>query len=396
MKSCTLTTPTTVNPTIKRIMERIGIIMNGVTGRMGTNQHLVRSILAIREQGGVRLNDGTCLMPDPILTGRNEEKLKALAEKSGVEKYSTDLDAVLADDSYAVFFDASGTPYRVGFLERAIAAGKHIYCEKPTAVDPAEAYRIAEVAEEAGVKNGTVQDKLWLPGIQAFLKLKKEGFFGEILSVRGEFGYWVFSGHDEKQAAQRPSWNYREEDGGGIIIDMHCHWRYVIDNLFGRITGVFTHAATHLRERIDEEGKPYRCTADDSAYALFKTETGVVCQFNSSWDVRVRRDDLLTMQVDGTKGSAIVGLRKCWAQSLAKTPRPVWNPDVDSPIDYYADWEVADPGPCENAFKVQWELFLKHVACDEPFPWTLREGAKGVELAAKSWESHRQGCWVEV
>ncbi len=396
MKSCTLTTPTTVNPTIKRIMERIGIIMNGVTGRMGTNQHLVRSILAIREQGGVRLNDGTCLMPDPILTGRNEEKLKALAENYGVEKYSTDLDAVLADDSYAVFFDASGTPYRVGFLERAIAAGKHIYCEKPTAVDPAEAYRIAEVAEEAGVKNGTVQDKLWLPGIQAFLKLKKEGFFGEILSVRGEFGYWVFSGHDEKQAAQRPSWNYREEDGGGIIIDMHCHWRYVIDNLFGRITGVFTHAATHLRERIDEEGKPYRCTADDSAYALFKTETGVVCQFNSSWDVRVRRDDLLTMQVDGTKGSAIVGLRKCWAQSLAKTPRPVWNPDVDSPIDYYADWEVVDPGSCENAFKVQWELFLKHVACDEPFPWTLREGAKGVELAAKSWESHRQGCWVEV
>lgn len=396
MKFCRLTTATTDNPTSKDNMERIGIIMNGVTGRMGTNQHLVRSILAIREQGGVRLKDGTCLMPDPILTGRNEEKLKALAEKYAVEKYSTDLDAVLADESYPVFFDASGTPYRVGFLERAIAAGKHIYCEKPTAVDPAEAYRIAEVAEEAGVKNGTVQDKLWLPGIQAFLQLKKDGFFGEILSVRGEFGYWVFSGHDENQAAQRPSWNYREEDGGGIIIDMHCHWRYVIDNLFGRITGVFTHAATHLQERIDEEGKPYRCTADDSAYALFKTETGVVCQFNSSWDVRVRRDDLLTMQVDGTKGSAIVGLRKCWAQSLAKTPRPVWNPDVDSPIDYYTNWEVIDPGPCDNAFKVQWELFLKHVACDEPFPWTLREGAKGVELAAKSWESHRRGCWVEV
>ena len=377
-------------------MERLGIIMNGVTGRMGTNQHLVRSVLAIREQGGVILEDGRTLMPDPVLTGRNEEKLKALAEKYGVEKYSTDLDAVLADDSYSIFFDASGTPYRVGFLERAIAAGKHLYCEKPTAVDPAEAYRIAEVAEAAGVKNGTVQDKLWLPGIQAFLKLKEEGFFGDLLSVRGEFGYWVFSGHDEDQPAQRPSWNYREEDGGGIIIDMHCHWRYVIDNLFGKITGVFTHAATHLPERIDEEGKPYRCTADDAAYALFKTETGVVCQFNSSWDVRVRRDDLLTMQVDGTKGSAIVGLRKCWAQSLAKTPRPVWNPDVDSPIDYYADWEVVDPGACDNAFKVQWELFLKHVARDEPFPWTLREGAKGVDLAAKSWESHRKGCWVEV
>jgi len=377
-------------------IKTIGIIMNGVTGRMGTNQHLVRSILAIREQGGVQLESGETLMPDPILCGRNEDKLRSLAEQYGVEKFTTDLEAVLADDYYQVFFDASGTPYRVAFLERAIAAGKHVYCEKPTAVDPAEAFRIAEVAEAAGVKNGTVQDKLWLPGIRAFLKLRDEGFFGRILSVRGEFGYWVFSGHNEDQPAQRPSWNYRQEDGGGIIIDMHCHWRYVIDNLFGEVTEVFTHAQTHLPERIGEDGEPYRCTADDSAYALFKTKEGVICQFNSSWDVRVRRDDLLTMQVDGTKGSAIVGLRKCWAQSLVETPRPVWNPDVDSPIDFYDGWEVVDPGPCDNAFKIQWELFLKHVACDGAFPWTLREGAKGVELAAKSWESHHAGSWVKV
>ncbi|MDB4142496.1 Gfo/Idh/MocA family oxidoreductase [Akkermansiaceae bacterium] len=376
--------------------QTIGIILNGVTGRMGTNQHLVRSILAIREQGGVKLDDGTTLMPDPILTGRNEEKLAVLAKEHGVEKWSTDIDAVLADDSYEIFFDASGTPYRIPFLERAIAAGKHIYCEKPTATLASEAYRIAEVAEAAGVKNGTVQDKLWLPGILAFKKLKEEGFFGEILSVRGEFGYWVFSGHDEAQPAQRPSWNYRNEDGGGIIIDMHCHWRYVIDNLFGEVTDVFTHAATHLPERIGEDGKPYKCTADDAAYALFKTKTGIICQFNSSWDTRVRRDDLLTMQVDGTKGSAIVGLRKCWAQSLEDTPRPVWNPDVDSPIDYNANWKIIDPGPCENAFKVQWELFLKHIARDEPFPWSLREGAKGVELAEKSLTSHEEGRWVEV
>ncbi len=376
--------------------QTIGIILNGVTGRMGTNQHLVRSILAIREQGGVKLDDGTILMPDPILTGRNEAKLAALAKEHGVEKWSTDIDAVLADDFYQIFFDASGTPYRIGFLEKAIAAGKHIYCEKPTAVASSEAYRIAEVAEAAGVKNGTVQDKLWLPGILAFKKLKEEGFFGEILSVRGEFGYWVFSGHDESQPAQRPSWNYRNEDGGGIIIDMHCHWRYVVDNLFGEITDVFTHASTHLPERISEDGKPYKCTADDAAYALFKTKSGVICQFNSSWDVRVRRDDLLTMQVDGTKGSAIVGLRKCWAQSLEDTPRPVWNPDVDSPIDYNANWKVVDPGPCENAFKVQWELFLKHVARDEPFPWSLREGAKGVDLAEKSWKSHNEGRWVKL
>ena len=377
-------------------MNTIGIILNGVTGRMGTNQHLVRSILAIREQGGVELSDGTMLMPDPILTGRNEEKLRALAKEHGVEKFTTDLDSVLADSYYEIFFDASGTPYRIPFLERAIAAGKNIYCEKPTATESSEAYRIAEVAEAAGVKNGTVQDKLWLPGIMAFKKLKEEGFFGEILSVRGEFGYWVFSGHDEDQPAQRPSWNYRNEDGGGIIIDMHCHWRYVIDNLFGNVTSVFTHASTHLPERIGEDGQPYKCTADDAAYALFKTETGIICQFNSSWDVRVRRDDLLTMQVDGTKGSAIVGLRKCWAQSLQNTPRPVWNPDVDSPIDYYANWDVIDPGPCDNAFKTQWELYLKHIAEDADFPWTLREGAKGVDLAEKSWQSHHEGKWVEI
>ena len=377
-------------------MKTIGIIMNGVTGRMGRNQHLARSILAIREQGGVELADGTKLMPDPILTGRNEAKVKALAEEHGVERWSTDLDAALADDYNEIFFDASGTPYRVPFLEKAIAAGKHIYCEKPIATSHADSLMVAELAEAAGVKNGTVQDKLWLPGIVAFKKLKEKGFFGEILSVRGEFGYWVFTGHDEAQPAQRPSWNYRKGDGGGMIIDMHCHWRYVIDNLFGEVTDVFTLAATHLPERIDEDGKPYKCTADDSAYAMFKTRTGVVCQFNSSWDVRVRRDDLLTMQVDGTEWSAIVGLRKCWVQSAANTPRPVWNPDVDSPIDYYKDWEVIDPGACENAFKVQWELFLRHVAEDGEFRWTLREGAKGVELAELSLQSSEEGKWVAV
>ena len=376
-------------------MKKIGIIMNGVTGRMGTNQHLVRSILAIREQGGVEHN-GEIIMPDPILTGRNLEKVKALAEKYGVERYSDDLDAALADSYNEIFFDASGTPYRIPFLERAIAAGKHIYCEKPTATEYHKALAIAEVAEQAGVKNGTVQDKLWLPGIMAFKKLKEDGFFGDILSVRGEFGYWVFTGHDAERPPQRPSWNYREEDGGGIIVDMHCHWRYVIDNLFGKITKVISHAATHIPERINEQGETYKCTSDDSAYAMFKTDTGVLCQFNSSWNVRVRRDDLLVMQVDGTKGSAIVGLRKCWAQSMANTPVPVWNPDVDSPIDYYNGWEEISPGECDNAFKAQWELFLKHVVADTPFPWTLREGAKGVQLAELSWTSHNEERWVEV
>ena len=376
-------------------MKTIGIILNGVTGRMGTNQHLIRSILAIREQGGVKCQ-GQTIMPDPILTGRNLEKIKTLAEKHGIERYTDDLDSALADSYNEIFFDASGTPYRIPFLEKAIAAGKHVYCEKPTATEYSKALAIAEIAEKAGIKNGTVQDKLWLPGIMAFKQLKADGFFGDILSVRGEFGYWVFTGHDENRPAQRPSWNYRVEDGGGMIVDMHCHWRYVIDNLFGKVTKVFTHADTHIPQRINEQGKEYKCTSDDSAYALFKTDTGVTCQFNSSWSVRVRRDDLLVMQVDGTKGSAIVGLRKCWAQSMSDTPKPVWNPDIDSPINFYQNWQEVSPGECDNAFKTQWELFLKHVAFDEPFPWTLREGAKGVQLAELSWESHKQEKWIEV
>ena len=378
--------------------QRIGIILNGVTGRMGTNQHLIRSILAIIKQGGLRVNDELTLMPDPILTGRNEDKLRALAQKNGVEKYSTDLEAVLADPAYEIFFDASGTLQRARFVEMAVKAGKAIYCEKPTAVETSEALRLAKLCEDAGVKNGVVQDKLWLPGIRKFKVLRDQGFFGKILSVRGEFGYWVFTGEHEDQPAQRPSWNYRKEDGGGIIVDMLCHWRYVVDNLFGNVTSVSCLGATHLPQRVDERGQTYPATSDDACYATFETDTGVICQFNSSWTVRVRRDDLFTMQVDGTHGSAIVGLRKCWVQSLGSTPRPIWNPDIEQPINFFSGWqEVPDAlAHYDNAFKIQWELFLKHVATNSPFPWTLREGAKGVQLAEAGLKSWSERKWVDV
>ena len=377
--------------------ESIGIILNGVTGRMGTNQHLVRSILAIIEQGGIKVSDDLTLMPDPILTGRNENKLRALAEKHGVKRYTTDIDAALKDDHNRIFFDASTTLLRTRFVEKAVQAGKAVYCEKPTAVTTSEALRLAELCEKAGLKNGVVQDKLWLPGLRKFRMIKDQGFFGDILSVRGEFGYWVFEGDVYDQPAQRPSWNYRQEDGGGIIIDMLCHWRYVIDNLFGNVKSVSCLGATHIPTRYDESGKPYKATADDSAYATFELDNGTVCHFNSSWTVRVRRDDLLTIQVDGTKGSAIVGLRKCWVQSAAMTPKPVWNPDVDQPIDFYKHWnEVPDSAVYDNAFKIQWERFIRHVALDEPFPWTLREGAKGVQLAEAGLQSWKERKWVEL
>ena len=373
----------------------VGIIMNGVTGRMGTNQHLMRSIVEIIKQGGVSLGPNETIMPDPILVGRNEDKLRKLATMSGIEKYTTDLESVLKDPAYPVYFDSQTTGRRAEGVKKAANAGKHVYCEKPTAVNTKVALEIAEYCEKAGVKNGVVQDKLWLPGMRKLQRLKEQGFFGEILSVRGEFGYWVFEGHSIP--AQRPSWNYRKEDDGGIIVDMLCHWRYVLDNLFGAVKAVSCLGATHIPERIDEEGQPYACTADDSAYATFELEGGVIAHFNSSWVTRVRRDDLLTVQVDGTHGSAVAGLRGCKIQHYGSTPKPTWNPDIEQPIDFHGGWqEVPEQEDYDNAFKVQWELFLKHVVTDSPFRWSLREGAKGVQLAELGLESWEKRSWVKV
>jgi predicted dehydrogenase len=375
----------------------VGIILNGVTGRMGTNQHYLRSIVEIMRQGGVRLSAEETLMPDPILIGRSEAKLEALVAMAPdlPVRHSRDLAAALADPRNLIYFDAQTTGRRVEAVKQAIAAGKHIYCEKPVATSTAAASELDRLARAAGVKHGVVQDKLWLPGLVKLQTLIAAGFFGRILSVRGEFGYWVFEG--DVVTPQRPSWNYRQEDEGGIIVDMLCHWRYVLDNIFGKVRAVSCLGATHVPRRWDENDAPYRCTADDSAYATFELEGGIVAQFNSSWCVRVRRDDLLTLQVDGTKGSAVAGLRDCRVQDWSATPRCIWNPDIDSPIDYAEGWNrVPKHQEYDNAFKVQWELFLKHVANDEPFPWDLREAAKGVQLAELGLQSWKERRWVDV
>ena len=359
---------------------RIGIIMNGVTGRMGTNQHLVRSINAIRAEGGVPLADGRRVMPDPLLVGRDGRKLEALARAHGVARWTTDLEAALADRNDTVYFDSASTGLRARLIRQAIDAGKHIYTEKPVATSVDDAMDLYRRAERAGVRHGVVQDKLWLPGVMKLATLIDSGFFGRILSVRGEFGYWVFEG--DWQPAQRPSWNYRKEDAGGIIVDMLCHWRYVLDNLFGGVKSVMCIGATHIPERFDERGVRYAATADDAAYATFELANGVIAQINSSWCTRVRRDDLATFHVDGTLGSAVAGLTECWLQPRAATPKPVWNPDVPQSIDFYAMWQKMPANRTyENAFKAQWALFLRHVVEGGPFRWNLLEGAKGVQLA---------------
>ena len=375
--------------------QRIGIIMHGVTGRMGYNQHLVRSILAIRDQGGIALANGDRLVVDPIIVGRDRDKIERLAKKHNIARWGTDLDAALANPDDTIFFDAGTTLMRAGLLERALAAGKHVYCEKPTSDDLEVAVNLAKTARASGLKHGVVQDKLFLPGLMKIKMLRDSGFFGDILSVRGEFGYWVFEG--DWQKAQRPSWNYRKNDGGGIILDMLCHWRYVLDNLFGEVKAVSCLGATHIPERVDENGKRFKADTDDAAYATFELEGGVIAQINSSWTTRVRRDDLVTFHVDGTHGSAVAGLHKCWTQHRVNTPKPVWNPDQPQTMNFFNDWEeVPDNWPADNGFKVQWEMFLKHVAEDAPWPYGLEAGAKGVQLAElglKSWAERR---WLDV
>jgi predicted dehydrogenase len=374
----------------------LGVIMNGVTGRMGMNQHLIRSVAAIRAQGGVSLSDGSKVQLDPILVGRNAEKVEALAKAHGIARWTTDLDAAIANGADEIFFDAATTQARPGLLERAIHAGKHIYCEKPIATNLADALRICKLAEARGIKNGVVQDKLFLPGLQKLRLLREAGFFGRMLSVHGDFGYWVFEG-DWGQPAQRPSWNYRAEDGGGIILDMVCHWRYVLDNLFGEVKSISCIGATHIPERVDERGRPYAATADDAAYAMFQLDGGVIATINMSWCTRVYRDDLVTFQVDGTHGSAVAGLTDCVIQPRVGTPRPVWNPDQKQSIDFYNSWQpVPDNASSENGFKTQWEMFIRHVAEDAPYRYTLREGAKGVQLVECALESWRERRWVDV
>jgi predicted dehydrogenase len=374
---------------------RLGIIMNGVTGRMGTNQHLVRSVLAIIAQGGVKLANGDRVMPDPILIGRNADKTAGLARQYGVERWSTDLDKALANKDDELFFDAATTQMRPKLLEKAIRAGKHVYCEKPIATTFDEALNACRLAEKAGVKNGVVQDKIFLPGLMKLKFLRDSGFFGRMLAVRGEFGYWVFEG--DLQPIQRPSWNYKLAEGGGIILDMLCHWRYVLDNTFGEVKSVSCIGATHIAQRWDEDGKAYKADADDAAYATFQLEGGVIAHINSSWCVRPYRDDLVTFQVDGTHGSAIAGLHECMMQARQGTPRPVWNPDQKQTLDLYESWQpVPDFTTFDNGFKAQWEMFIRHLVEDAPYKYTLREGAKGlqlVECATRSWKERR---WVDI
>jgi predicted dehydrogenase len=370
------------------------IAMNGVTGRMGYRQHLLRSILPLRDAGLV-LDDGSRVDVEPILVGRNADKLTEIAQQHGIEHWTTDVAAVIADPTIDVYFDAQVTSRRVEALSAAIKAGKHVYTEKPTAETLTGAIELARLAENSDVIAGVVHDKIYLPGLVKLRRLVEEGFFGRILSMRGEFGYWVFEG--DGQPAQRPSWNYRAEDGGGITVDMFSHWNYVMESILGNVAAVTAKAVTHIPTRWDEAHQPYDATADDAAYAIFELAGGVVAQINSSWAVRVYRDELVEFQVDGTHGSAVAGLRRCVAQHRSHTPKPVWNPDLPVTESFRDQWlEVPDNADLDNGFKLQWEEYLRDVVAGRPHRFGLLSAARGVQLAELALQSSSQGRRMTV
>jgi predicted dehydrogenase len=373
----------------------IRVIMNGVTGRMGYRQHLIRSVLAIRDDGGVSLANGDRITVEPILVGRNAEKLAGLAAEHGVADFTTSLEEALSDDSASIYFDAQVTSERKKSILKAIGVGKHIYTEKPIAESVDEGIELVTAAREAGVINGVVHDKLYLPGLIKLKRLIDAGFFGRILSVRGEFGYWVFEG--DLLPAQRPSWNYRAEDGGGMVLDMFPHWNYVLENLFGPVQALTAKAVTHIPERWDEQGRKYAATADDAAYAIFELEDEVIAQINSSWAVRVDRGELVEFQVDGTHGSAVAGLFGCRIQSRVSTPMPVWNPDLPTTEDFRSQWEqIPDNAEFANGFRAQWEQFLSDVDAGRPHSYDLAAGVRGLQLADAGLKSSAEGRRVAI
>ena len=372
----------------------IGIVIEGATGRLGSTQHL-RALMAISGEGGLPLANGDRLVPEPVLLGRNPQKLAALAATNGGLKWSTDRDTCLADPGVAIYFDATATGGRPARVRAALDVGKHVYVEKPLAETLTDALDLARRAERTGLKNGIVQDKLFLPGLGKLGKLYEADFFGRVLSIRLDFGWWVFDGIP--YPAQRPSWNYRKATGGGLILDMFAHWRYIFDRLLGEVKAVSCRHVTALPERRDETGNPYRVDVEDTAFAIFELAGGVLAQVSSSWASRVKRDDLLQIQVDGIRGSAVCGLHRCFVQPLVATPKPFFDPERPQPMVFDEQWqEMPDIDPVRNGYRAGWELFLRHVVEDAPFPSPFLEGAKSVQLADACYLSNRERRWVDL
>jgi predicted dehydrogenase len=291
--------------------------------------------------------------------------------------------------------DCAATGGRAALVRKAIAAGKHIHVEKPTASSTEEAVELARLATRAGVKHGVIQDKLFLPGFAKLLALKQSGFFGRIVAARIDAGAWIFDGTE--RTCQRPSWNYRRADGGGLALDMLAHWRYMLDRLVAPVVRVTGQIGTATPRRVDEQGRSYDVDVEDTVQVLLRLEGGAMASINNSWATRVRRDDTMCVQIDGTGGSAVAGRHKCLIQSAAKTPEAFLAAATPGGIDFAAHWaEAPDEAPRKNPYRQCWELFLRHLAEDAPYVPTLLEGAKAVQLAELVYRAHAEGRWLDV
>jgi predicted dehydrogenase len=362
---------------------------------MGRGQHLIGSIMAIRNEGGLPLADGSLLIPDPILVGRDAGKLRGLAAELGLQRWTTDLDAALADQNDEIYFDALAPDIRGEQVRRAIDANKHVFTEKPLAMNLEEGLSLLRLAKSRGIKHAVVSDKLWTPGISKLRSLVESGFFGEILMVRIEGCHWAFQGKNEP--LQRPSWNYKKKFGGGMIFDMLPHVAYILKAIAGPPLDVVAHAGTLVKDRWDENGQHYTVDVEDTVFAISRLANGALAQATFSWALRVRRDDVMVIQVDGTEGSAVAGLTHCRTQSMANTTHAQWSRDGAPPLDYARDWELMphEP-PYPNPYRVQWEQFLRHVAVDAPFPWDMAAGVQTLQYAAGCMQSWSERRWVDL
>ena len=381
-------------------VREIGIILNGATGGICSFQHLANSLAPIRAEGGLRIGDET-IMPKLLLVGRDNERLSEVARANGVDDWTTELDRALDNTDFPVFFDAAATHMRADILHRALAAGKHIFAEKPVAPSVDEGLALLRDAESRKLKHGVVEDKLHLPGLAKLATLVDGGFFGRIVGFKLEFGWWVFDGITD--AAQRPSWNYKRATGGGLVSDMTPHWRYIIEGLLGRIDRIVCATSIAQVERADESGVGFQVDVEDTAPPLLRMESGVTGAILASWATRVRREDLMTMQIDGTKGSAVAGLRRCFTQRAAETPAIAgfrMGKDVDTmnvATDFFVDWqEVSDATPYKNPYRYGWEKFIAHVVADAPFDAPLSAGIRDVQLSQACVESAASGEWMEM
>jgi predicted dehydrogenase len=370
---------------------KVPVFVRSATGRMTRRQHLERSLAAIVADGGLEIPGGDCIMPEPFLLGRREETLAPLATELGYP-YSTDVESALGGaPAGAVYFEGSPTKLHHQGISRALDSRMHIYTEKPLTLGVEESLDLVRQVRQRGVCGGVVQDKRYLNGPAQLNHLIQQGLIGQPYHVSLDFGYLV---HPDD--GTRPDWNSDVAEGGGIILDMVSHWDYLLKHMVGQPRRVNAHSGLHIKQRT-RNGQPVPATAEDSVYATFEAGSGVagepvICTTASSWCRRPRKRGLLEIRVQGTLGAAEAYLDRCYFISNDRTPAISWDPDAASREDFLEGWERYEEALVpENAFRHQWELFLRHIVTGSANPASLLDGAQGVETATRTLASAQAG-----